>query len=566
MMIPGKFRYLLAAGFTILFAVALWFRVSSLGAFPGHNGDESYYGLQTARLLRGDSFAVRTPSRNLLNPYLVVLQSPFHLVARPSVWVLRTPAVLCGVLAVVLTYVLGARALDRTTALISSVILSTLPCAIYNSRVGLEMSQLPLFGIIVIAFALRGHGLGLLLAFLASLLVHPTAIFLFPIALPIFLVQFYRKGEGDPVRQRRMLIMSVIVALLIACAFSVLILWHPLTQLYLRKRPSIDWPRFLDGYERLLFFFYGPIPRAILRLHRWIFRGLVLFLLTFGMWRLVRERQWERLALIAGLAASLSGFHLIAGPRMLREYGTYRYGIVFLMPTVLAFACLLRAVLTNPAREGATRPAQHLVPLAVALVLGCALLLSTKQSILDPARMGIRESFWTFQSDGKDEFERALSLIQRDIARTRASHHPDAKTPTEFATCTPIVVHDYWAFFPLAYLASSSKDLEVLWLISDREMGRRSLDDITREKERELRDRLLSGTYVVDRVGIPYEAGGNVIPYTVLALFPPERVQWWPVLNRGGGPALNVYRLKDGPAPLASAQPAPAGGVPNVRR
>ncbi len=155
-MISGKFRYLLAAGFTLLFAVALWFRVSSLSAFPCHSGDEAYYGLQTARLLRGESFALRTPSQNLLNPYSIVLQSPFHLVARPSVWILRVPAVLCGVLAVALTYVLGTRRVDQTIALIAAALLAALPSAVYYSRVGLEQSQLPLFGILVIAFARCG--------------------------------------------------------------------------------------------------------------------------------------------------------------------------------------------------------------------------------------------------------------------------------------------------------------------------------------------------------------------------------------------------------------------------
>ena len=122
---------------------------------------------------------------------------------------------LCGVLAVILTFVIGARTLDRTTALIATVLLAALPCVVYQSRVGLEMCQIPLFGIIAIAFALRGHGPGLVVSFLASMLVHPTDVFLIPIVLPIYLVQLFRGGEGKPAARRRILIASALGSLVV---------------------------------------------------------------------------------------------------------------------------------------------------------------------------------------------------------------------------------------------------------------------------------------------------------------------------------------------------------------
>ncbi len=276
----------------------------------------------------------------------------------------------------------------------------------------------------------------MLLSFLASLLAHPTNVFLIPIALPVFLVQLDRKGEGDPSRRRRIRLCTATVALVIVAAFSMLMLGHPVARHFLRNRPALHWSHFLDGYERVLFFLYAPASKAVTRWFHWGFRGVFLVLLALGAVRLVRERRWERLSLVVGLAASLSGFHLMAGPELLRQYGTHRYGVVFLVPTVLACACLLRSLFPTLAPE-ATRPAMLRAPLTVALVLGWAMLLGLKLNYLDPTTRGLRESFWTFRSDGKDEFERALSLIQRDIARTRASHHPDAKTPTEFAQRAP---------------------------------------------------------------------------------------------------------------------------------
>ena len=546
MTVPDKPRLLLTAGFALVFAVALWYRLSSLGAFPYHNADESYYGLQTARMLQGEPFATRTMNHNILNPYLVGLQSLFHLLGGPSVWVLRAPAALFGLLAVILTYAIGRRVLDRTTALIASALLAALPCAVYESRVGLELSQLPLFGLVIIAFALRGYGPGLLVSFLASMLVHPTAIFLFPIALPIFLVQLWRKVESDveidPARRRRLLILSWAVSLLVVTAVSVMIFSHPMAQVYLARRPPLNWRNFLDGYERLLFFLYNPISGTTLSLHRWIFRSVSVALLVLGTGRMVCERRWERLALIAGLFASLVVFHLVAGPRMLRVYDTYRYGVVFLLPTALAFACLLRGLLPGPtADEPTARPAFHCIPLAFGLILASASLLSLKMNVLDPPMKSEHESLWTLKPDGQDEYEEALTLIRREEARTNV----------RAATSIPIVTHDYWAFMPLAYLASSSKNLDVGLLISYDELGKRPLDEISREKQRELVHKFRAGAYVIKRVGVPDAWGGKVIEDTVQASFAPGLVQRWDVPNRGGGPALIVYRLKDAPTPIA---------------
>jgi hypothetical protein len=547
-------RMVIITVFAALFALAFWFRASSLGAFPWHDADESYYGLQTTRMLQGKTFEVRTFNRNILNPYLVGLEAALHLVARPALWVLRAPAVLCGVLAVLLTYVIGSRVLDRTTALIAAVLLAALPYAIHQSRNGLEMSQLPLAGLVVMAFALRGHGLGLLLSFLASMLVHPTAIFLIPIALTIFFVQLVRKGEGDPIRRRRILIGSAIGSLAVVATVSALIFNHPLAQVYLKRRPPLDWPRFLDGFERaVLFLRYVPPSKATIHLHRWIFRSVMGVLLILGTWRLARERRWERLALVAGVIASLVVFHLVAGPSMFRE--VTRYAVVFLLPTALATACLMEGLFAprTPTPSETTAPALRGLPLTIALVLAWAMLLSVKQNFLDPGMKGDRESLWTFQPDQKDEYERALSLIRRDVARRRRS----GGIRTTGGTPTPVIVHNYWTIMPLAYLASFSEDIEVVPLIDPMAPANGDLDDLCREKQRELGDRMRTGAYAIYRFGVPAYVGvppygGTVIEDTVNSAFLPGQVRRWMVPTRGGGPGLVVYRFEDEPAQVAS--------------
>src|SRR6202040_31302 len=103
--------------------IAFWFRVTSLEAIPGHDGDESYEGTQVSRMLHGDQFTWFTTNGNLMDPFFLAMQVPFQLVSRPSLWVLRAPAVVSGSLAVALAFVLGARVLGRPTALVAAIFL-----------------------------------------------------------------------------------------------------------------------------------------------------------------------------------------------------------------------------------------------------------------------------------------------------------------------------------------------------------------------------------------------------------------------------------------------------------
>jgi hypothetical protein len=569
MRVADKPRLLLAVGFAVYFAAALWFRLSSLGAFPCHDADESYYGVQIARVLNGESFEVLTFNKNVINPFLVGLQIPLQMVARPSLWVLRAPAALSGVLAVILAYVIGSRVLDRTTALIAAALLATLPCVVYQSRVGLEMSQLPLFGLIVIAAALRGHATGLLLAFLASMLVHPTDIFLIPIAVPSFLVQFARKlatrVDVDPARRRRLLISTAVVTPAVIAAVSAVIFVHPMAQIYLKRRPPLDWWQFLDSFERVLFDLHAPLTKATIHLYRWAFRGAMAVLLVFGTVRLARQRRWERLALVAGVAASLAVFHFVAGPRILRDVA-FRYGVVFMLPTVLAVACLLEGMLAprSSAPESSTRPALRRLPLALGLVLSWALLLGLKQNLFDRCMRDERESLWTFQPDQDDQYERALALIRRDLTERRLAAGIDPTRGT--LPRTSVIVHDYWALMPLTYLAGSSKDLELVRLIDPDQHASCDLDRVCREKQRELGDRLRTGAYAITRVGVQAYGGGTVIQDTVSADFAPGQVRRWVVPTRAGGPGLIVYRFEDDASRIAAQQPARSDTSPAVRR
>src|SRR5579864_5154916 len=139
----------------LLFALALWFRITSLGSMPEIIGDELWMGTQLVHFLAGKSISVWYFSGSPMNPFFAGMDLLLHLIFKPSIWLVRIVPAFCGVLAVVLTYVLGARMLDRTTALIASVLLAVLPIAIIFSRIGYDAAQTPLFSLIALYFAFK---------------------------------------------------------------------------------------------------------------------------------------------------------------------------------------------------------------------------------------------------------------------------------------------------------------------------------------------------------------------------------------------------------------------------
>ena len=173
-------------------------RVWHLGSLPGINGDEAWYGVQAMRFLNGQPVSWFTPSGLPVNPFFTGLELPFLLIFEPRFWILRAPALISGLLAVLLADVLGRRAVGRTSARIAALILAVLPIAIGYSRFGWDASQTPLFGVLAVTAALSGHTWGMALAFGAGLLVHPTNAFLFPALLLPWGVRIWPRMAGRP--------------------------------------------------------------------------------------------------------------------------------------------------------------------------------------------------------------------------------------------------------------------------------------------------------------------------------------------------------------------------------
>ncbi|HEV3417640.1 MAG TPA: hypothetical protein VG056_12525, partial [Pirellulales bacterium] len=173
-----------------LLVVAIWFRGRDLANLPGINGDEAWYGVQAELVLRGQPFAWRTPTGNLLNPLFFGPQVLLHALFEPSFALLRTMAVASGMAALAVNFWLCRSVFGRRVALISTVVLAVLPINIVYSRLAWDASQsllltlpavyLPLRAIIDPPRKVRWSVCGLA-ALSAAIIVHPTNLFVAPI-------------------------------------------------------------------------------------------------------------------------------------------------------------------------------------------------------------------------------------------------------------------------------------------------------------------------------------------------------------------------------------------------
>ncbi|MBX6312137.1 MAG: hypothetical protein IRY99_04345 [Isosphaeraceae bacterium] len=540
----------LTLALVVLFGLAIWFRISSLKAAPQPFEDEAYFGVQTAHLLAGETVATKTPTGNPLNYLLVVLEAPLVAAFGPSFTVLRITAVFAGLAAILLMYVLMARVLDRTTALIAAALLAALPIAIIHSRLAWEASQFPLFSILSLYFAFRGRRLALLLSYIFSLYLHPTFVFQAPILLCILAVPLLRQTAGDPPARLRALMTTMGVALLVVVPYG-LLKKQSRGMKYVETFHSglgpCDWGKFFKLFQNLLLGRCQGVPTDTSHLLDWTFWSILVGALVFGSYRLIRQRAWDRLALVVGVVIGVTGFHLTLGPDVLHP-AMSRYGMFLVAPVVLAFACLVRSLLV----PASSRPLQVLRGGQVALLLaiGLALLFSFKIHFFDifAIQQPGGERIWTLKDEMTWPQQGLTSLILRDLDRAGA-------VPTQGRRV--VIVQGWDSPWCIRFLASRRRDIKVVHFdiigSKDKDGPVKDLARIAAEQRRVLLKQISEGGY---GVGLK----GQTLDQWVAASFPPERLRRWEV-QLGWSPPYVIYRLKR-PAELAdSALPQVAGRI-----
>ncbi len=525
---PGRVAaFVITVSLALLFAGAVWLRASNLQAFPRHWADESYYGILAQGIIQGRPIATRTSSGNLPDPFFVATLIPLHLAFGPSLTVLRAAGVISGLAAVGLLWHLGRKPLGPATSLAAAVLLATAPAAIAFSRVGCEYSQTPLVGALAACLALRARGPALLLTLLAGLLVHPTNLFLIPFWLPVYLVQAVRARAGDRGAQVRAVAVAILATVAVAGPSAFLLRSNANVARFAGL--SRDPFRFLEGFGRLLIWSLTPTSESNTQARMVVVAILVLVML--GGARLVLARRWDRLVLVASWAAGLAAFDVAAGADALTTND--RYGAVLLVPTAIALAVLLGALV--PEASVATSCAWNRLRSAPVVAVGWALLLTAHANYLHPyCRFYGRELLW--QLRGRDAYHEAFRLILDDSrANGSAPGMPGCRIWTQEYFLNGLI---------LEYLAEGRPDVEVRSLLDLRTgYGARLHEPGVFDREREsLRRALEAGDYVVAEDGTPPDWGGDLIQSSVAHL-PADRIQRWslPML---AGPRVTVYRLR----------------------
>jgi hypothetical protein len=443
-----------------LLLVAVVLRVWRLGTIAGINGDEAWTAVQATRWLNGEQVLWRTPNGNPLNPFYMLPTLALHALLPPSFTVLRTTALVSGLLALVANFALCRRAYDLRTAVLSTWILALLPIDIAYSRFAWDASQSLLATVLVLYLPLLGGtrhrpsgGLSTLgiVALAGAILVHPTNVFAAPLlAVPALVTrrhQIVAAWENTTIPARGWNLAGL-VALSVAAVYAA---WK-MTDLASHR---LHGPSSLGHFTALyLQLFSGTTVYAFISgatlpnsgaAWRWLASASDLFCLAlvltaaWGWVRRLREDVSQRgVCLLLGWAAMVLGFFLVAGPEALAPHAE-RYGICLLAPAALVAARGLAWWLEQQSSQRLAAAAYSIFawwwPISFALGYFVYFLHTGGTSHA------------TFRTAAVEPKLQAWRLIER------------ARPAGEAAQ---IVCQEFWNYWPLAYLAAGDREVRVL--------------------------------------------------------------------------------------------------------
>lgn len=191
--------------------MAVLARCHALSNIPGLNGDEAWYGVQAWSLAQGQgALGWRTPTGNPINPLFFGPLTLLHGWLLPSITLLRSVAVVSGLLALVLNWFFCRRVFDRRTAVVSTILLAVLPINVAYSRFAWDASQSLGATLAVVYLSLAALRfperfvawlLAALVAQAAAVWIHPTNVFVAPvIGLAMVLHWVSLRSEAGGVR------------------------------------------------------------------------------------------------------------------------------------------------------------------------------------------------------------------------------------------------------------------------------------------------------------------------------------------------------------------------------
>ena len=426
------FRIGLVLGLTAIAVVAVALRVYGLGHLPGVNGDEAWYGNLALDCWNGKP-RLLTPSRIPVNPFFAVPSFLLHGVFPPSVALLRVPALLSGLAALLLNAVLMRRFFGWTEAVISTTLLAVLPIMIAYSRFGWDTAQMPLATVLVLISAVHAlrspsdRNMRLAwLALFAGLIVHPTCLFLMPLTL-FATLETLQKDLPSRLRwlltvlpsRSTMVCAGVLVLLLTMLRFD----WRHGRLIPSESTANIAmflqlFADLFSGRTVVEYLSGAPVSASIWNL----WRIVVLLLTVVGLHQLLRSKDQEDQRMGNGLILGLLAFFVAAGNRGL-EPGYERYGMILIVPVVYAWSKWLATLMRH------AQPTFTVMTLLVPALLlmqsyftGVDYLQTTGGTASLPARTG-----------HKDTRAQAAELLKQHIGR-----RPTVVLTSNFHCCQPL--------------------------------------------------------------------------------------------------------------------------------
>lgn len=310
-----------------IFAVAILFRFVGLDHLPGINGDEAYTTMKAVSYLRGNSPSWASTSGNLPNYFLIWTMLALNAVFAPSLFLLRLPGFIYGVLAVVTAYFLFKDVIGKRMSVALSLMIACMPMLIGYSRLSWEPALIPLISLICIYFALKEKPFFTVFSLLIGVIIHPTTIFILPFILVVLLYMQSQKESAwiKKIYACRSSFLAFII--FFVCAYFLRnISPHTYnTQEFLNTALA----NFLDGQKYIIFFqqiinvisgqtlyayLSGPMSGINYLVHNSLCFYVLLFSACLPLLFLQKKENNIIYAFLIGLVASLLSFYFISGP------------------------------------------------------------------------------------------------------------------------------------------------------------------------------------------------------------------------------------------------------------
>ena len=149
---PRRSRmHIFSAVAVVLILLSIVYRFLWLGNTPALNADEPYPIVQLMKALAGRPHLVRSPHGQFFNPVMMATELLSLLPGRASIFLLRLPAAIAGVVTLGCFAYCGRRVFEsRRQVLFATLLLAAMPLSIATSRIQWDTSYLPLFECFVV--------------------------------------------------------------------------------------------------------------------------------------------------------------------------------------------------------------------------------------------------------------------------------------------------------------------------------------------------------------------------------------------------------------------------------